>query len=287
MNPYTIITDSGCDIEISLLDTWSVECADLTVRNVEDSRMYLNREVKPEKFYTEMREGTVFQTSAVNPEGFKRVFTDELEKGNDVICITLSSGISTTYQSAEIAAMDLADQYPDRKIIIVDSLCASEGEGLLVHLAVEKKKAGATIEELEAYVKETVPVLSHWFTVDDLKYLKRGGRISPTAAFAATVLDIKPVMHVDDEGKLVGVSKVRGRRQAIRALADKYSEMSADPDNGIYFISHGDCAGDAAILESMIEEKHGHKAAHIGYVGPVIGAHSGPGTLALFFVGKR
>lgn len=287
MNPYTIITDSGCDIEISLLDTWSVECADLTVRNIEDSRMYLNREVKPEKFYTEMREGTVFQTSAVNPEGFKRVFTDELEKGNDVICITLSSGISTTYQSAEIAAMDLADQYPDRKIIIVDSLCASEGEGLLVHLAVEKKKAGATIEELEAYVKETVPVLSHWFTVDDLKYLKRGGRISPTAAFAATVLDIKPVMHVDDEGKLVGVSKVRGRRQAIRALADKYSEMSADPDNGIYFISHGDCAGDAAILESMIEEKHGHKAAHIGYVGPVIGAHSGPGTLALFFVGKR
>lgn len=287
MNPYTIITDSGCDIDISMLDKWGVKCADLTVRNVEDSRIYLNREVKPEKFYTQMREGVVFQTSAVNPEGFKRVFTDELELGNDVICICLSSGISTTCQSAKIAGSELASEYPDRKIIVIDSLCASEGGGLLVYLAVEKKNNGASIEELEAFINETLPKLSHWFTVDDLKYLKRGGRISPTAAFAATVLDIKPVMHVDDAGKLIAMSKVRGRRMAIKSLADKYSELAEDPDNGIFFISHGDCAGDAAILESLIEEKHGHGAANIGFVGPVIGAHSGPGTLALFFVGKR
>ncbi|MBQ7605223.1 MAG: DegV family protein [Firmicutes bacterium] len=287
MNPYTIITDSGCDIDIATLEQWGVKCADLTVRNAEDSRIYLNREVKPEKFYTEMREGSVFQTSAVNPEGFKRVFTEELMLGNDIICICVSGGISTTCQSAFIAAQELESQFPNQKIVVIDSLCASEGEGLLVYLAVEKKKTGATLEELEGYVNETIPSLSHWFTVDDLKYLKRGGRISPTAAFAATVLDIKPVMHVDDEGKLIAMSKVRGRRLAIKALADKYSELAADPDGGIYFISQGDCAGDAAILESMIEEKHGHGAAHIGFVGPVIGAHSGPGTLALFFVGKR
>ena len=287
MNPYTIITDSGCDIDINTLEQWGVKCADLTVRNVEDSRMYLNREVKPEKFYTEMREGTVFQTSAVNPEGFKRVFSEELEKGNDILCICFSIGLSTTYQSAQIAAQELSEQYPHQRIKLISSLCASEGQGLLVYLAIEKKNAGASLDDVDSYISGLVPTLSHWFTVDDLKYLKRGGRISPTAAFAATVLDIKPVMHVDDEGHLVGVSKVRGRRQAIKALADKYSELAADPDNGIYFISHGDCAGDAAILESMIEEKHGHKATHIGYVGPVIGAHSGPGTLALFFIGKR
>lgn len=287
MSDYRIITDSGCDIEIKTLDEWQVDCVDLSYRWEGKDGLYTNRNANFSEFYGAMRAGSVARTSAVNPEAFKEIFEDTLVKGQDILYLGFSSGLSTTVSSAGIAAAELKEKYPHREIKIIDTLCASAGQGLFVYFAVKNRDEGAGLEENYEKMLKAVPQLDHWFTVDDLVYLKRGGRISAVSAFAATVLNIKPVLHVDDEGHLINMNKVRGRRSSIKALADKYSELALDPDNGVYFISHGDCIDDARALEEMIEKKHGHKAAIITYVGAVIGAHSGPGTLALFFLGKH
>ena len=194
------------------------------------------------------------------------------------------SGLSTTFNSARIAAENLKEKYPDNKIIVVDTLAASAGEGLMVYLTVEEKKKGATIEEAAEFVTNLIPRMGIWFTVDDLVYLKRGGRVSPTAAFFGNLLGIKPVLYMDNEGHLIPVSKVRGRRTAITALADQYTERAVNKENGTVFISHGACMKDAELLASILKERHGVTVKIITDVGPVIGAHSGPGTLALFFV---
>ena len=287
MSEYRIITDSGCDIEIKTLDEWGVECVDLSYRWEGKDALYTNRSADFGEFYGAMRKGEVARTSAVNPEDFKEVFVKALEEGTDILYLGFSSGLSTTVSSGSLAAKELKEKYPERTIKVIDSLCASAGQGLFVYESVRLRDKGASLDENYGEMLKLVPELDHWFTVDDLVYLKRGGRINAASAFVATVLNIKPVLHVDDEGHLINVNKVRGRRSSIRALADKYSELALDPDNGVYFISHGDCIDDARALEEMIEKKHGHKAAIITYVGAVIGAHSGPGTLALFFLGKH
>lgn len=285
MSEYVIVTDTGCDISKNLLDEWGVPCGALTFKFTDSNDEYTNFTLGAKEFYAEMKKGQSAKTAAVNAEAMMAIFRPILESGKDVLYIGLSSGLSTTYNSGRLAAEAMREEFPERKIITVDTLAASAGEGLVVYLTVQKKKAGATIEEAAAYAEQLHPQLSIWFTVDDLVYLKRGGRISPTTAFVGNALGIKPLLHMDEAGKLISVSKVRGRRASIQALANKYFELGKDDEDGIYFISHGDCIEDAELLAKMIEDKSGKKVGLIADVGASIGAHSGPGTLALFFVG--
>jgi len=287
MRDYVIYTDSGCDLGLDLLAEWGVKSKNLVFRFDGEEKEYENGEMEIKAFYDKMREGGVAKTAAVNKETFAIAFREILDEGKDVLYLGFSSGLSTTYNSGRLAAIELGEQYPDAKIITVDTLAASAGQGLLVYLAKKKKDEGATIEQCAAYIEEIRLNMCHWFTVDDLVYLKRGGRVSSTAAFFGNALGIKPVMHVDNEGHLVNVLKVRGRRTAISTLADKLGETALDLQNGVIYISHGDCEADAKLLANMLEDKFGCHVELITDVSAVIGAHSGPGTLALFFLGKE
>ena len=287
MRDYVIYTDSGCDISLDLLAEWGVKSKNLVFRFDGEEKEYENGEMEIKAFYDKMREGGVAKTAAVNKETFAIAFREILDEGKDVLYLGFSSGLSTTYNSGRLAAIELGEQYPDAKIITVDTLAASAGQGLLVYLAKKKKDEGATIEQCAAYIEEIRLNMCHWFTVDDLVYLKRGGRVSSTAAFFGNALGIKPVMHVDNEGHLVNVLKVRGRRTAISTMADKLGETALDLQNGVIYISHGDCEADAKLLANMLEDKFGCHVELITDVSAVIGAHSGPGTLALFFLGKE
>ncbi|MBR2621832.1 MAG: DegV family protein [Clostridia bacterium] len=287
MNSYTIFTDTACDIIPETLQAWNVKYVSLTFRFQDEDKEYTESDIPSSAFYDRMRGGAVAKTAAINSETFRVAFETELSAGRDVLYIGFSSGLSTTYNSARMAAQELSEQYPDRTIITIDSLAASAGFGLLVALAVQKRDEGADIQTLADYVRDLIPRLCHWFTVDDLVYLKRGGRVSPTVAFVGNLLGIKPVLHVDDEGHLISMSKTRGRRAAIAALAQKYGELIENPEQNIAFISHGDCVSDALKLKEMIESQYGANVTLITPVGTVIGAHSGPGTLALFFIAKH
>ncbi len=287
MANYKIYTDSACDIKKEILSKWEVSSASLTLRFTDSDVEYKNDEMEITEFYTKMTEGKIAKTAAINTETFAELFEPALKEGFDVLYLGFSSGLSTTYNSGRLAAEALKAKYPERKIITVDSLCASAGQGLLLRLALNKKEEGKNIEEVAEYIEDIKLNICHWFTVNDLVYLKRGGRISPAVAFVGNMLGIKPVLHVDNEGHLINVSKVRGRRAAIKALADQYTELAKDAQNGLVYISHAFCENDAKELAKIIEEKHGAKTEIITDVGPVIGAHSGPGTLALFFVGTK
>lgn len=286
MSNYQIYTDSACDIKPALLSEWGVLYRELTFRFDDSEQEYSNNEMETSAFYQKMRDGGVAKTAAVNTEAFADAFEKSLKEGCDVLYIGFSSGLSTTFNSARLASLQLAEQYPDRKIVVVDTLAASAGEGMLVYLAVKKQKEGATLEENAAYIESIKLNLCHWFTVDDLVYLKRGGRVSPTAAFFGNMLGIKPVLHVDDEGHLTPVVKIRGRKMSLREMADRYTSTAIDPTEGPVFISHGDCIKDAEELAAILKSRHNVDVELITDIGPVIGAHSGPGTLALFFLGK-
>ena len=286
MDNYVIMTDTGCDIEFETLREWGVGFKGLTF-HFEDGIEHPEGGMSKSDFYARMRAGEVSKTSAVNSQSFKELFEEALRDGRDVLYIGFSSGISATSSSAQMAAKELAEEYPDRKIIAIDTLAASAGQGLILHYAVEKKAAGASIEENAEYIRGLILKVAHWFTVDDLVYLKRGGRVSAAAAFAGGVLGIKPVLHVDDEGHLINMMKVRGRTQSLRAIAKKYVETALDPKDGIYYISHGDCIDDARELESMIVAEGGSKCALITEIGMIIGSHAGPGTIALFFLASE
>ncbi len=287
MNEYIVVTDSACDIDPEILKEWGVPYTSLTFRFEGADTDYSNGDMAQPEFYDKMRNGSVAKTSAVNSETFLEAFEAVLKEGKDLLYLGFSSGLSATYNSARMAAEELSAKYPDRKVITVDTLSASAGFGLLLYLTLEQKKNGATVEEAAAFADEMKLKLCHWFTVDDLVYLKRGGRISPAVALVGSMLGIKPVLHMDNEGHLINKFKVRGRKNAIAALADKYGELH-DPDaDGTIFISHGDCISDVKQLENILNEKYGKTVKIVTYVGPVIGAHSGPGTLALFFVGKE
>ena len=288
MNNYVIITDSACDIKPSVLEEWGIKYATLSFRFSDDNVEHADYSMDINEFYSRMRNGGIAKTAAVNPDDALRVMEEELKAGNDVLYIGFSTGLSTTYNAFRIASEELKTKYPERKIYTVDSLAASAGEGLLLYLISRKKKEGATIEESAEYAVSIRLNICHWFTVDDLVYLKRGGRVSPTVAFVGNMLGIKPVMHVDNEGHLINVSKVRGRKNALAALADKYASDAINKGPGdTIFISHSDCLEDANTLAAMIKEKTGADVSIITDVGAVIGAHSGPGTMALFFVGKE
>ena len=287
MSDYIIITDSSCDIMPELLREWEVPCVSLTYKFDEDADSHGTYDLPFDRFYDRMRKGGVARTAAANMDTFKRAFEPYLKEGKDLLYIGFSSGLSTTVNSGAMAAKELMEEYPERRVIVEDTFAASAGFGLLVWLTVQEKRKGAGLEEAAKFVEDTRFHLCHWFTVDDLVYLKRGGRVSAAAAFVGGVLNIKPVLHMDDPGHLINMFKVRGRRASIKALADKYGELAVDKEHGTVFISHGDCIDDAKLLEKMLHERYGASVQLITYVGPVIGSHSGPGTLALFFVGKE
>lgn len=287
MNEYVIVTDTACDISREVLQQWKVQEIDLTFRFETDDRERKGREMPVKEFYDRMREGGIAKTAAINPEVFMEKFEECLAEGKDILYIGFSSGLSSTFNSSQIAATELKEKYPDRKMVAVDSLCASAGQGLCVYLAVQQRDLGADLETLAEYLEGIKRNICHWFTVDDLVYLKRGGRVSATTAFVGSVLSIKPVMHVDNEGKLVPVSKCRGRKNSLSALAEKYGELRDESKSGTVFISHSDAMADAEYLRDILKSRYGITVEIIADIGPIIGAHSGPGTMALFFVGKE
>lgn len=286
MSEFIIITDSSADLPKSVACDMGVTVIPLEV-NIDGIGCKYNDEIDIKEFYGWLRDKKGAKTSAINLDRFTEVFEGFVKDGKDVIYIGFSSGLSATFMAAKNAAEELSEKYPNRKIIAVDSLCASLGQGLLVKHAVDKKNAGASIEEVAQFVEENRLNLCHWFTVEDLFFLKRGGRVSAATAVMGTVLQIKPVMHVDDAGKLINVEKARGRAASINSLFAKMKETAIDPEKQTIYISHGDCYDDAKKLADMITAEFGITDILISEVGPVIGAHSGPGTLALFFLGSK
>ena len=287
MSEYVIFTDSCCDISLELLAKWGVPYANMTFSFDGEDKEYIGTDISNHDFYDRMRQGAHARTAAINADTFARAFTPILKEGKDILYVAFSSGLSTTVNSAHMAAAELKESYPNRKIIIVDTLAASAGGGLMVYMAVAKKNEGAAIEENAAYMESQVPQHCIWFTVDDLEYLKRGGRVSPLVAFAGGVLGIKPVLQMDEEGHLVKVSTARGRKKAIEALAAKYAELSYEEKNTPIFISHAEAENDARKLADILKQRHGVEVTLITEIGPVIGSHAGPGTIALFFIGKH
>ena len=287
MSNYVIFTDSCCDVSPEMLKQWGVPYANMTFSFDGEDKEYIDADITNEEFYEHMRQGAHARTAAINADSFIHAFTPILEEGKDILYVAFSSGLSTTVNNANMAAQELKESYPDRKIVILDTLAASAGGGLMVYMALEKQKEGATLEENAEYLTSLVPQHCIWFIVDDLEYLKRGGRVSPLVAFAGGLLGIKPVLQMDEEGHLVKVGTARGRKKAIEALAAKYAELSYEEKNTPIFISHADCREDAQQLVDMIEQRHGGKVTLLTNIGPVIGSHAGPGTIALFFIGKH
>ncbi len=284
---YTIITDTTCDLPQQYYEANNITVVALTymLDGVEYDGTFENS-LKPALFYEKLRKGGIAKTSAVSPETMIRIFTNVLETGSDLFYLAFSSGLSSTYQSACIARNELAGKYPHQNIVCIDSLSASLGEGLLLDLALRKAKEGAAIEELAAYVEKMRLHVCHYFTVDDLHHLYRGGRVSRTTALFGTMLGIKPILHVDDQGHLIPIGKVRGRRQSLDALVSKMGSKIEGCENPYVFISHGDCLEDAKYVSAQVKSLYGIKTELIENIGPVIGSHSGPGTVALFFVGQ-
>lgn len=244
-----------------------------------------NRDMDPRLFYERLRSGDMATTSAVNVAQYTEALEPLLQAGQDVLILAFSSGLSTTYNSSLIAVKELQAKYPDRKLFTVDTLCASLGQGLLVWYAAQARARGGSIEEVRDWIEEHKLNLCHQFTVDDLYFLKRGGRISSATALVGSMLHIKPVLHVDNEGHLINTGKVRGRQAALKALVDRMEHTAIDSGSLTVFISHGDCLEDAQTVADMVKKRFGVQEVYINYVGPVIGAHSGPGTLALFYMG--
>lgn len=283
---YRIVTDTCCDFPQQMYEELNLGLTRLSVHYKGES---INEypEAWLKQMYDGLRAGEEATTSAANPQDWQDVIEPFVKAGEDVLVLVFSSGLSTTYQSAVIAANELMETYPERKINVVDTLCASMGQGLFVYYACQKRDAGFSLEDLTQWCETNKYNLCHWFTVDDLMYLKRGGRVSAATALVGTMLQIKPVLHVDDEGHLINVSKVRGRKASIEALCKKMGETGIDGANDTVFISHGDCLEDAEFLATILKERCGVKNVVISYVGAVIGSHSGPGTLALFFMGNK
>ena len=287
MSNYVILTDSGTDFTKEMIEELDVELLDLWVTR-ENEEPVPNSSLDLSEFYAFLREKKSASTAAVNIDSFIEIMTPILEAGKDILYLGFSSGLSSTYASGKLAADELMEKYPDRKIYTVDTLAASLGQGLLVYLAAKRRLAGESIEAVRDFVENTKLNLCHWFTIDDLFFLKRGGRVSGATAVVGTMLGIKPVMHVDNEGHLINVAKARGRRASVDALFDKAKNtMIGERANSSVFISHGDCIEDAEYLAERIKNEIGVKEVRIAYVGSVIGSHSGPGTLALFFLGSE
>lgn len=288
MREFTIMTDSCCDLTAAMADELGLTVLPLSLHMGE--AVYRNwldgRDVGFPEFYDRIRAGETATTAAVSVGDFEAEMRKVLESGRDILCVNFSSALSTTYQSAAIAAEDLRPEFPEAKIYVVDSLCASLGQGLLLWLCAQEQRKGRTVEEVRDFAEETKGRICHWFTVDDLNHLKRGGRISAATALFGTMLSIKPVMHMDDGGHLTPVGKARGRRASLLALVDRMEQLAVEPGTQTVFISHGDCEAEARFVAEEVTRRFGTADIHINYVGPVIGSHTGPGVVSLFFVGR-
>lgn len=285
MRDYVILSDSGTDLPKDLAKELDVRVLDLMVIMEGEPDPKPDSAVDHKEFYAFLREKKMASTSAINPETFSCVIEEYVKEGKDVLYLGFSSGLSNTYNAGRLASEELSEKYPDAKIYACDTLCASLGQGMLVYLAAKKKQAGATIDELRDWVEEKKLHQCHWFTVDDLMFLKRGGRVSATTAAIGTLLGIKPVMHVDNAGKLIKMGTARGRKAALDALVDKTKETITEKE--VAFICHGDCIEDANYVADRYRNELGIKEVIIGYTGVVIGSHSGPGTLAVFYIGTE
>lgn len=289
MAEYTIITDSSCDLPDNVAAELELKVVPLSLTM--EGKQYLNttdeRGIPDQELYARLRAGAMAKTSAANAGSFVAVMEPELQAGRDVLYIGFSSALSATCSVGANVGRELMERYPERKVYTVDSLCASLGQGLFVYLLAQKKREGMELEALRDYAENLKLHICHWFTVEDLQFLRRGGRVSAAAAVIGSILSIKPVMHVDNEGRLIPVSKVRGRKASLRAIADKVKETMLDRPDQTLFISHGDCEEDARLIAEMIKERTGLELNVLNYVGPVIGSHSGPGTIAVFFIGKE
>ena len=284
---YKIITDSCCDLTAQQYQANDVICVPLSVHYRGESHNNFSDAAAVKAFYDELRGGLTATTSAANPEDWAKVIRPVLEEGMDAVVITFSSAMSATYQTAVIAAQDLREAFPQREIYVVDSLCAALGQGLLVWYAAQQRDKGLSPKELAAWLEENRLHICHEVTVDDLDTLKRGGRISATTAFVGTMLNIKPMIHVNNEGKLINYAKARGRKAAMDQILKRYAQKSQGYDNSTVFLAHGDCPEDAEALALRLKEEYGVKEVVTGYVGPVIGAHTGPGVLVIFFLGNE
>lgn len=288
MSDYVLFTDSTTDLTAGLAKELNLEVLPMSFNlGGRDYKNYPdNRELSPSDFYNQLRAGGMSTTSQINQSTFMDAFTPVLQAGKDILYLAFSSGLSGTCHSGELAAADLREQFPQRTIRVIDTLQASMGEGLAVYYAATLKNQGKSLDQVADWFMENRMRMCAWFTVDDLMFLKRGGRLSGGAAVAGTLLGIKPVMHVDDEGHLVPMEKVRGRKASLDALVKHYAESDVPHKEQVVFISHGDCIQDCQYVADRVKQL-GAKRICIGDIGPVIGAHSGPGTVALFFMSSK
>ena len=286
---FEIITDSSMNLSKSMSKELDVRVLSFSVLfNDEEEKSYKeNAEYDYATFYDRLRNKEHAKTSLVNTDEFVKAFEESMSCGKDILAITVSSGISGTFQAAKIAAEMMQERYPDRKAIVIDSLAASIGQGLLVYYAAQLRKEGKTIEETAQWVIDNRLNMVHQFTVDDLFFLKRGGRLSGGVAIVGTILQIKPVLHVDDEGHLVIQDKTNGRKKSMNAIVERFKENAVDPENQVLAICHGDCLKDAEYLAKKVREVANVKDIIINFCDPVLGAHAGPGVLALFYLGKN
>ena len=282
---FKLITDSCCDLTDEMVAQLDLTVTQLSVEM--DGRAFTNAEMTPKALYDHMRAGKMPKTAAANPDGWAECIRPHLEQGRDVLVLAFSSGLSATYQSAVIAAEELRDEFPQRKLIVVDTLSAAIGQGLLVYTAARLQSEGKTIEEVAAWVEDHKKQVCHWVTVEDLMHLKRGGRVSAATAVVGTMLSIKPIIRVDDEGKLDSCAKSRGRKAAINTLLSRMEESFDPALSDTVFIGHGDCEAEAQAMAETIKTRFGVKQVFINYVGAVIGAHTGPGVLVVGFFGKN
>lgn len=285
---FIIITDTTADLPKEYLKENQVGVLSLNY-SIDGEEYTLDKELPYKEFYEKMRKGSMPTTSQANPETARELLQKYLEQGLDILYLSFSSGLSGSCNSVRLAKEELSEVYPEAKIEVVDSLAASMGEGLLVHKVIQLKKEGKTLEQTAKWAEENKLHIVHVFTVDDLFHLYRGGRVSKAAAVLGTIVNVKPVLHVDNEGHLIPISKVRGRKKALQALVDKMEEKIGDyrDKNDIVFISHGDALEDAEYVAGLVEQKYGIKNFLIAPIGPTIGAHSGPSTIALFFMGNE
>ena len=287
MSEYVITTDNNSDLPEKYLKDHGVGCMYLSYSM--DGKNYTHGNFLPEhEFYEAMRNGSMPTTAQVNPENAKALLEPYLKEGKDILHIAFSSALSSSYNNACIAANEVMEEHPGARIVVIDSLAASMGEGLIVYKAIEMKKSGKSMDEIIDFVNEHKLNVVHNFTVDDLNHLYRGGRVSKTTAIIGTLANIKPILHVNNEGRLINIGKVRGRKKSLIALVDRMEEHigSYRDKNDIVFISHGDCLQDAQFVAGLVKERFGIDNIWINYICPTIGTHSGPGTVALFFMGE-
>lgn len=288
MKDFVIVTDNNADLPDAYYLEEGIGCVSLTY-TLEGKTYHKDNSLPTKEFYDRVRAGAMPTTAQTNPEDVSRVIRPYLEEGKDVLYIAFSSALSGSYNSAALAARQAMEDYPHAKIFVIDSLAASLGQGYIVSLAVALKKEGKTIEETYRLVEENKLHVAHVFTVDDLNHLHRGGRVSKASALLGTMIKVKPLLCVNDEGRLIPVGKARGRKKSLHALVDMMDERmgSYRDKNKQIFISHADCREDADKLSLLIKERFGFESFLIHDVGPTIGSHSGPGTLALFFMAEK